>query len=406
MQHKGTIIYTGNFSIENMNAAGKRVFANAFIMQNLGYHLVMVGTDSSDESSIDILRTYSCKDGMDIYHYTNNLFKKHRSNYIFFYKQFEKLLSIKKWDVKAIICYNSPSSSPFMGKVIKYCHKNEIKYITDVADWLIVDSNKPIYRILRQFDITLKNAYYSNKSDGVIAISTWLAGYYKKRVKNVIIVPPLQVNIRESVTKGNLVPKVVYAGVPFRRNAIMRNPHKMKDRFDIACELLNDSKNRGAFFEFHVYGFTKDEMLYSLPRLKNVINNLSNNIVFHGMVPMEEVQNAVRNADYTILIRESNRMSNAGFPTKVSESISCGTPVITTKTSDIDKYADEKNGVFFLRIDDINDSQIKLFDLLTKSKEKRYIQKMRCINNYCFDMDTYLNTFDTFLQKTIDGEIK
>ena len=166
-----------------MNAAGKRVFANAMIMQGLGYHVVMIGVDAQDTTSTAIISTGSKLNGMRVCHYPGKMFAKSRSNYIAFYREFYRLLKEKEWNVKAIIGYNSPSTAPFIGKVLQYCHKNGIKYITDVADWLIVDSNNPIFKVLRQFDITLKNAYYSNKSDGVIAISSWLADYYRMRVK-------------------------------------------------------------------------------------------------------------------------------------------------------------------------------------------------------------------------------
>ena len=80
MQHNQTIIYTGNFSIEKMNAAGKRVFANALIMQQLDYHVVLVGVDSTDYTTSEISTTYSELNGMEIYHFPGVVFQNHRSN--------------------------------------------------------------------------------------------------------------------------------------------------------------------------------------------------------------------------------------------------------------------------------------------------------------------------------------
>lgn len=397
LKNKGTIIYTGNFSIEEMNAAGKRVFANALIMQKLGYHLVMVGTESIDEKSVDILSTHTCKDGIDLFHYPGKLFHKHRSNYSAFFKQFKKLIDVNRWNIKAIICYNSPSLAPFLGKTIKYCHKNNIKYITDVADWLIVDSDNPIFRTLRQFDITIKNAYYSNKSDGVIAISTWLSNYYKKKVDNVIVIPPVALERKMNSSSKSAKTEIVYAGMPFRKGCVIKNPSTMKDRFDLACKLLAYVKEMGVDFLFHVYGFEREDFLQSLPELRKELELMGDSICFHGFAKMEDVQIAVSHADYTILLREKNRMTMAGFPTKVSESITCGTPVITTKTSDIKNYLPEGHGTFFIDLNDMERSKKKLLNLLTKSSADRLRQKQECENIHAFDIDNYIEPVRKFL---------
>ena len=401
MQHKQTIIYTGNFNIEHMNAAGKRVFANALVMQSLGYHMVMVGVDGADQDSMDVLSTYSEAEGIEIYHYPESLYQHHRLNYGAFYQQLIRLMDCKNWEVKAIIGYNSPSLSLFIGKVQRYCRKRGIKYITDVADWLIVDSDRTVFRVFRQFDITLKNAYYSNKSNGVIAISTWLADYYKRKVENVIIVPPLSYRRSLETKKNNEIPQIVYAGIPFSKGAIMSRPEAMKDRFDIVCKALSGVLSQGVLFSFDVYGFSKEEFLYSLPYLSDEIAHLGESIKFHGYASMETIQEAVSGADYTILIRERNRMTMAGFPTKVSESIACGTPVITTRTSDIDKYIQEGAGAFFVDSSDMEELQDKLCELLKKNKDDRINQKKRCSEVTAFDGNTYSKLLAEFLEKVL-----
>ena len=67
--------------------------------------------------------------------------------------------------------------------------------------------------------------------------------------------------------------------------------------------------------------------------------------MFHGKVSNLEARNKISKADFSILFRNVNKMTSAGFPTKVSESISCGTPVITNSTSDLEHYIiNGKNG--------------------------------------------------------------
>ena len=72
LKSKGTIIYTGNFSIEEMNAAGKRVFANALIMQKLKLSITLdtltariLKLSSDSQSRIEPMPFYSWWDATD-----------------------------------------------------------------------------------------------------------------------------------------------------------------------------------------------------------------------------------------------------------------------------------------------------------------------------------------------------
>ena len=63
-----------------------------------------------------------------------------------------------------------------------------------------------------------------------------------------------------------------------------------------------------------------------------------------GCVSRDEVIDRLCTVDFTILIRpEELRYTKAGFPTKVTESLAYGTPVITNLTSDLGKYI--KDGI-------------------------------------------------------------
>ena len=68
-------------------------------------------------------------------------------------------------------------------------------------------------------------------------------------------------------------------------------------------------------------------------------------IQFIGRVSQNEVPHYYTLADFMVLLREPTRKSNAGFPTKFSESFTSGTPVITNLTSDLGLYLkDGKTG--------------------------------------------------------------
>jgi len=56
------------------------------------------------------------------------------------------------------------------------------------------------------------------------------------------------------------------------------------------------------------------------------------------MLPQAAVGQLVGKADFTVLVREDRRQSNAGFPTKFVESFASGTPVIANLTSDLGQH--------------------------------------------------------------------
>jgi glycosyltransferase involved in cell wall biosynthesis len=60
---------------------------------------------------------------------------------------------------------------------------------------------------------------------------------------------------------------------------------------------------------------------------------------FYGSVNNSEVTKAYAHADFAVLLRDSDaRFAKAGFPTKVSESLWHGVPVLANYSSDLAMY--------------------------------------------------------------------
>ena len=65
---------------------------------------------------------------------------------------------------------------------------------------------------------------------------------------------------------------------------------------------------------------------------------MNSKVFFHGIVNNDDVIENLLESDYFILIRDKNKMTQAGFPSKITEAISHGIPVIVTDTSDLKEY--------------------------------------------------------------------
>lgn len=62
----------------------------------------------------------------------------------------------------------------------------------------------------------------------------------------------------------------------------------------------------------------------------------------HDRVPRAKVVSALRSSDFTVLMRDpGKRFAQAGMPTKVTESLGCGTPVIANITSDLGGFLED-----------------------------------------------------------------
>ena len=88
---------------------------------------------------------------------------------------------------------------------------------------------------------------------------------------------------------------------------------------------------------FLILGCEKDDYL---SKNHNCLSRgeLDYGVQFLGRVLQDEVPAFYALADFMVLLREQTRKSNAGFPTKFSESFISGTPVIANLTSDIGDY--------------------------------------------------------------------
>ena len=110
-----------------------------------------------------------------------------------------------------------------------------------------------------------------------------------------------------------------------------------------------------------------------------------------------EAKNNISQSDFSILFRNSNKMTNSGFPTKVSESISCGTPVITNSTSDLESYIiNGKNGFLV----NLNSKSLtnQLKNILSSTSTEINTMKLYCFNSNLFSYTNYIKNTREFLK--------
>ena len=236
-------------------------------------------------------------------------------------------------------------------------------------------------RCLKNLDTFLRMKIIHFKLDWIIAISRFLENFYKNKIKTIYIPPLVNKNEDKWRTEDNLSNKnedkvlhLIYAG----------SPGKNKDQIDKILRVLY--KSNFSNFQLNLIGFTKDEFLKKYPQEIDTITKLSSKIIFFGRIPHLEVLKILKRSDFSIFFREINRVTMAGFPTKFSESISCGVPVITTKTSDLSDYLQEGINGFWLE-EDVENSINKIL------KNKNLKEMKRNINQETFNFINYIKEF-------------
>jgi glycosyltransferase involved in cell wall biosynthesis len=110
---------------------------------------------------------------------------------------------------------------------------------------------------------------------------------------------------------------------------------------------------------------------------------------FLGRMEHRQVISLIKAADYSLIVREQNRVTLAGFPTKFVESISCGTPVIATDSSDLSEYIGAYNCGRIVSFDNLKNDLEKILSLPGKPSA--------C--NDLFDYRRYAELMDEFIRK-------
>lgn len=323
---KGTILYVGGFELPDKNAAAHRVLNNAKIFRELGFNVAFCGINKEIADCTDYTEMIMGFESRPM-SYPKSAWQWVRL--LLDRKHYLKSLSLYD-DIKYVICYNL-HAAPLAG-LIRICRKNGIKLIADCTEWYENKLSLNPVKLIKCIDTALCMRVFQKKCDGMIAISSYLADYYKKSVKKVIVVPPLVDLSDEKYSfvgekPENAVKTLVYSG----------SPSASKEALGELVNCLNNITD--CDYRLKIVGITKSEFekMYGIgPNEK---------VEFMGRVSHKEAIEAVRRGDYAVIIRPKTRVTTAGFPTKFAEAISVGTPVIANDISDLAQYlSGGKNG--------------------------------------------------------------
>ncbi len=380
---RNTILYYGNILYPDLDAASHRTIGNAKALRELGYNVVLVGIRKGEKRTI--LETKEIFEGFDIYYFADPRSLKQWKNYLFGYNPLKEVLAMLK-DVGFVILYNHPSIST--KKICSFCHKKGIKVYADCTEWFDPQGFSA-HNIIKRLDTWYRMRCVNQKLDGVIAISSFLQDFYNKRGCKTICVPPLidltqdKWKLEDSVgeRKDDGV-NLVYVGNPGAGT---------KDKLALIIAALDEvhKKYPEVNFKLDIIGMYQEQFFEVFKMDVSALDFVH----FLGRKPNIEALSHIKQSDYTIFLREDNLICTAGFPTKFSESLACGTPVLTNPSSDLGRYIqDGKNG-FTMDITSMDNLVDSLHNALSVDKTKIGQMKQYCREEKTFDYHSFINEF-------------
>lgn len=332
------ILYLGSFRLPNLDAAAPRVLNVARALRLAGHDVRFISW-GGEERECDLYPDGKYRiDGFE-YEVTQELDSKGSLMHKAWAKltrgnKTKRLLKERIGEYDAVISYNGSLLRWLLG----FTKKHHLKLISDLTEWYDNNELKITDRLPYAYEMTHAQKKVKNK----IVISSYLDRYYN--TSHNIIVPATCDASEEKWKQGVSVAQervgqydgitLVYAGNPARKDAI-----------HFAINAVQRLIEEGANIRFLIVGAEREKYLNGYADLLSK-KELDERIMFLGRVPQYEVPSYYALADFMVLLRESTRKSNAGFPTKFTESFTSGTPVIANLTSDLNLYLFDSNTGF------------------------------------------------------------
>ena len=386
-----SVLFMGSLELPDQSANATRIINLAKLFEICGEKVFLIGTRFHSEVFLQGEYEGFNYSHVDAVNYLS-ISRLKRIKYLekLWINTLEKLWEKEHFNIIVVSGFINQNNSFIM----KFAKQRSISVVYNSVEWY--EKNNEVFMgiggkikfLYNRYNIIIQHVKMKN----IIGISSLLTNYYKNKKCNSIRIPTIIDKNKYSFIKETKNKKVIisYAGMPAKKDYIT-NAIK-------ALMLLNFEEKKK--IELHLYG-VNIEQLEILGISKNTINELSEILFLHGKIPHSKIQDKIALSDFTILLRPNLRYANAGFPTKVGESMMCGTPVIANHTSDLALYI--KDGETGIVVKD--ESVASCVDgfrkvLKMQSEEKK---KMRILARLEAEKSFYYLNYKKELEKFLKG---
>lgn len=381
---KAVIITENKYPCGDAGAVRQHAFAKMF--EGLGYEVVVLGYGTPTNGKLlefDGVKYVSFRPDSD------NILIRSISRALI---GFRVLRFLKKncSDASVIMVVDT---LPYAFKLIKkFSDKRGIPLIHDSVEWYSPEEYSNGEKNI-QFRLKEKtNLSIIGKGWKVVAISRYLYNHFSERADRVIRIPVIM-DIQKmpfSESNENKRSRFVYAGIP-----------GLKDHLrEIVAGFCLLPEEQLAQLELHIIGVSGQQLVESCGVSPDAFEILGEALKVYGRVTRDEAVAQVMGADYTVLLRSAElRYAKAGFPTKIVESLACGTPPMCNLSSDLGEYLVDGENSVIIEGEAPEDVCNAVMKALAYKKEKSCLMRnnARRTAEENFDYRHYTEIFGEFL---------
>jgi glycosyltransferase involved in cell wall biosynthesis len=384
------VVITGAFRFPEGDAAAARVLGIGKSLRSFGCDVSFAGWETSERPE-DYVR-----DGLYVYekfkYASQNEFRTERLSPL---KRLVRYFSAGGNTIKWLAAEKLPKNSVvisyhgnsiFLIRLMIFCWVNKLKLIADCTEWYDADGLVGGRFGFAHLDSEFRMRVLNPRIKNIIVISEFLRKYYLLKNCNVVLIPPtvdlankkwgvVDRRAGEGFTDGL---RLVYAGVPGKKDVLYS--------VIIAIKVLKD---RGVNISLDLIGPSRSDILRCVDGDEYLLNCVEDCLNIRGRVNQSMVPGLLKESDFSVLLRPRRRSSDAGFSTKLVESLASGVPVIVNITGDIGNYI--KDGVEGFVVEDCSaDSFLvgmeKILNLhKDQFKKMRVSAKTRAEHSFSYD---------------------
>ena len=337
-KHEAIVIFGDTFTFPEGNAATNRVhtFAKGFLENQLSAFVICFRNEYTE----NIEGTF---EGIGYYYpYGQKVRSKH-----FLIRRWVKLWKYFKTygilrdislhnDILAINLWTNTLSTQlfiyFLGKLLK------IKIIHEHSEHPLREFQKPW---IKKNWGEIKSFIGTRLCDGIFCISQYLVDFYKSRntkEQKILLVPSTVDSERFKITGPSPLP---YNYIAYCGSLTIE-----KDGVDILIESFNQIVNEKPDIDLVLIGKgdSADEEIAIRGKAEQL--KLFSRVHFLGQLSRAEVPAYLVGAKVLALARPKSIVADAGFPSKLTEYLSTGKPVVVTKVGEIPFYLKDRENAF------------------------------------------------------------
>lgn len=397
---RNSIVYIGGFELPDKNAAAQRVMTNAQIFQQLGYRVLLVGLSKSRPADGKLYPANSGNTGLEAWEmgYPDNSTKWFRQ--ILSDAPFRKLLlQTKIGKLDAVICYNHPAVSQW--RIAKLARKHWAFAIADCTEWYARRRWASLSGAVKNLDVALRMRCINPRMDGLITTSPFISDFYRRHGMPIVEIPTLMAPDAAAevptIDRSDGITHLFFAGTGFDKATVAESSDGLKDRLDWVFEVLHKAKMLGAKFHMDLFGVDRAQYLELVPEQAEILKAMEGDLTFHGRQPRETLLKILPQAAFSIFFRKATRTTLAGFPGKLSESISYGTPVITNPMPSTNHFIDDKRTGYLIDVTDLDNVARKIVAIFDQSDSEINAMKAYCYDSGVFHYRSFISPVSDWL---------